>query len=79
MGGGLIQLAAYGIENYYLTEDPQITYFKIVYRRHTNFSIEPIPQFFNIKANFSNRVSCTISKIGDLINRTYIVFLSRSI
>ena len=73
MGGGLIQLAAYGIENYYLTEDPQITYFKIVYRRHTNFSIEPIPQFFNIKANFSNRVSCTISKIGDLINRTYIV------
>ena len=73
MGGGLIQLAAYGIENYYLTEDPQITYFKIVYRRHTNFSIEPIPQFLNIKANFSNRVSCTISKIGDLINRTYIV------
>jgi hypothetical protein len=73
VGGGLIQLAAYGIENYYLTEDPQITYFKIVYRRHTNFSIEPIPQFFNIKANFSNRVSCTISKIGDLINRTYIV------
>lgn len=73
MGGGLFQLAAYGIENYYLTEDPQITYFKIVYRRHTNFSIEPIPQFFNIKANFSNRVSCTISKIGDLINRTYIV------
>lgn len=73
MGGGLIQIAAYGIENYYLTEDPQITYFKVVYRRHTNFSIESIPQYFNIKGNFSNRVSCTISKIGDLINKIYVV------
>jgi len=73
MAGGLIQLVAYGIENIYLTEDPQITFFKTVYRRHTNFSIESIPQFFNIKSNFSTRVSCTISKNGDLINRIYLV------
>lgn len=75
MTGGLIQLAAYGIENIYLTEDPQITFFKIVYRRHTNFSIESIPQYFNIKGDFSNRVSCTVSKNGDLINRTYVVVI----
>ena len=73
MSGGLIQLVAHGIENLYLTEDPQITFFKVVYKRHTNFSIESIPQYFNIKANFSNRVSCTITKNGDLINKMFVV------
>jgi hypothetical protein len=73
MSGGLMQLVAYGIENLYLTEDPQITFFKVVYRRHTNFSIESIPQYFNIKANFSNRVSCSITRNGDLINKMYVV------
>ena len=66
-------LVAYGLENIYLTDDPQITFFKIVYRRHTNFSIEPIPQYFNIDANFSNRVSTIISKNGDLINKIYVI------
>jgi hypothetical protein len=79
MPGGLIQLVAYGIENQYLTEEPQITFFKIVYRRHTNFSIESIPQYFNIKANFSNRISCTIAKNGDLINCIYIALTLPSI
>ena len=73
MPGGLMILVAYGLENIYLTDDPQITFFKIVYRRHTNFSIEPIPQYFNIEANFSNRVSTIISKNGDLISRMYVV------
>ena len=73
MAGGLMILVAYGIENVYLTDDPQITFFKLVYRRHTNFSIEPIPQYFNVEANFSNRVSTIISKNGDLINRIYVV------
>lgn len=66
-------LAAYGSENIYLTDNPIITYFKLVYRRHTNFSIESIPQYFNIEANFSNRVSCIITKNGDLINKIYLV------
>jgi hypothetical protein len=73
MTGALMQLVAYGIENMYITDDPQITFFKIVYRRHTNFSIESIPQYFNIQPDFSNRVSCIISKNGDLINRIYVV------
>ena len=42
MGGGLIQLMAYGAENQYLMGNPQITFFKIVYKRHTNFSMEHI-------------------------------------
>ena len=44
MGGGLLQLVAYGAQDVYLTGNPQITFFKVVYRRHTNFSIETIEQ-----------------------------------
>jgi len=74
-----MQLVAYGIENMYLTEDPQITFFKIVYRRHTNFAIESMPQNFNTKANFGNKVSCTIAKNADLINKIYVVVTLPSI
>ncbi len=44
MTGALIQLVAYGFDDMYLTKDPQVTYFKVVYRRHSNFSAEEIPQ-----------------------------------
>ena len=44
MGGGIMQLVAYGAQDIYLTGNPQITFFKIVYRRHTNFSMETIKQ-----------------------------------
>ena len=47
MGGGLMQLVAYGAQDVYLTGEPQITFFKVVYRRHTNFSVEPIVQTFS--------------------------------
>ena len=69
MGGGLMQLVAYGAQDIYLTGNPQITFFKVVYRRHTNFSIENIEQTFNGTADFSKKVSCTISRNGDLVHR----------
>ena len=47
MGGGLMQLVAYGAQDIYLTGNPQITFFKVVYRRHTNFSMEAIEQTFS--------------------------------
>lgn len=72
MGGGLIQLVAYGVQDIYLTGDPQITFFKVVYKRHTNFSIEPIKQFFSSEIDFGKRVTCTIARHGDLINDIYI-------
>ncbi len=72
MGGGLMQLVAYGSQDVYLTGNPQITFFKVVYRRHTNFSIEPIQQVFNGIANWGHTVSATISRNGDLLYRTYI-------
>ena len=47
MGGGLLQLVAYGAQDMYLTGNPQITFFKVVYRRHTNFAIESRKLRFN--------------------------------
>jgi len=72
MGGGLLQLVAYGAQDVYLTGNPQITFFKVVYRRHTNFAIEAIAQTFNGTPAYGNRVTCQISRNGDLIHRMYL-------
>jgi hypothetical protein len=72
MGGGLMQLVAYGAQDIYLTGNPQITFFKVVYRRHTNFSMEAIQQTFSGTADFGNSVSVTISRNGDLVSRIYL-------
>jgi hypothetical protein len=72
MGGGLMQLVAYGAQDVYLTGNPQITFFKVTYRRHTNFAMESIEQTFNGQADFGRRVTCTISRNGDLAYRTYL-------
>jgi hypothetical protein len=72
MGGGLLQLVAYGAQDVYLTGNPQITFFKTVYRRHTNFSIESIKQTFNGTADFGNEVSTTIQRNADLIGKIYL-------
>ena len=72
MGGGLLQLVAYGAQDVYLTGNPQITFFKVVYRRHTNFSIESIQQTFNGNAGMGQRVTCQISRNGDLVHKVYL-------
>ena len=72
MGGGLMQLVAYGAQDVYLTGNPQITFWKVTYRRYTNFSIESIEQTFNGQADFGRRVTCIISRNGDLAYRTYL-------
>jgi len=73
MGGGLMQLVAYGAQDIYLTGNPQITFFKVVYRRHTNFSMEAIQQTINgtISAGGST-VTSTISRNGDLVSRLWL-------
>ena len=75
MGGGLLQLVAYGAQDVYLTGNPQITFFKVVYRRHTNFAIEAIAQTFNGSPGYGNRVTCQISRNGDLVHRMYLSLL----
>jgi hypothetical protein len=73
MGGGLMQLVAYGAQDIYLTGNPQITFFKVVYRRHTNFSMESIEQTWSGTANSNGRCQATISRNGDLIHKMYLV------
>ena len=68
MGGGLMQLVAYGAQDIYLTGNPQITFFKVVYRRHTNFSMETISQTFDSSVDFGKKCSVTIARNGDLVN-----------
>jgi len=67
-----MQLVAYGAQDVYLTGNPQITFWKVTYRRYTNFSMESIEQTFNGQADFGRRVTCIISRNGDLAYRTYL-------
>ena len=69
MGGGLMQLVAYGAQDIYLTGNPQITFFKVVYRRHTNFAMEAVEQTLNGNVAAGNKVTATISRNGDLVGR----------
>ena len=67
-----MQLVAYGAQDVYLTGNPQITFWKVSYRRYTNFAMESIEQTFNGQADFGRRVTCTISRNGDLAYKTYL-------
>ena len=79
MGGGLMQLVAYGAQDIYLTGNPQITFFKVVYRRHTNFSMESIEQTFSGTSGYGNRVTSTISRNGDLVHRMYLQYIQAGV
>ena len=72
MAGGLIQLAVYGTQDIFLTGTPQISFFKIVYRRYTNFAVESIKQDFFGTQNFGFDLTCVADKVGDLMYKTYI-------
>ena len=67
-----MQLVAYGAQDVYLTGNPQITFFKVMYRRHTHFSLESIEQTFNGQVAFGKKITATISRNGDLIHRMYL-------
>ena len=80
MGGGLMQLVAYGAQDIYLTGNPQITFFKVVYRRHTNFSMESIEQTINgsqqSPQSGTTSGTVTISRNGDLVHKMYVRVIS---
>ena len=82
MGGGLMQLVAYGAQDIYLTGNPQITFFKVVYRRHTNFSMECIQQTISGTSTLSTGTTSgdvTISRNGDLVSGIYVTSSSPGI
>jgi len=73
MAGGVMQLVAYGVQDVYLTGNPQITYWKVIYKRHTNFAIEPIENSFQGTADFGkSSVTALIQRNGDLITNCYL-------
>jgi hypothetical protein len=72
MGGGLMQLVSYGAQDIYISGNPQITFWKILYKRHTNFAMEAIEVTFNGQADFGKRVTAVINRNADLMYRTYL-------
>ena len=73
MTGGLIQLVATGAQDEYLTKDSDITFFKTKFKKHTNFSVEPITQNFNSGSGFGRKVECVINKNADLLSSMYLI------
>ena len=74
MGGGLMQLVTYGAQDVYLTGQPQITFFKALYKRHTNFAMENIEQTIDGKPIANGKSMVTIARQGDLVQQVYIEF-----
>ena len=73
MPGGLVQIVAFGSEDIFLTGTPQITFFKAVYRHHTNFAIESVAQYFISEPNFGHETTSIINKGGgDLMGKVYL-------
>jgi len=71
-GGGLLQLVAQGKQDAYLTGNPQISFFKMVYRRHTNFAIESMRMYFDGTPNFGKRITCVVPRRGDLLGPLFL-------
>ncbi len=72
MAGGLLQLVAIGVQDLFITGNPQISLFKVVYKRHTNFSMESSRQTFDGQANFGQFITCKLSRDGDLLHRVFV-------
>lgn len=72
MPGGLLQLAAYGAQDLFLTGNPQMSFFIAAYKRHTNFAIESINQKFISEPSFGKKTHCIIDRIGDLMTQIFV-------
>ena len=72
MTGGLISLALSGNKDLYLIDNPEITFFKKVYKKESNFHIEAVTQYFKQEFDFDKKLTCNLSKIGDLLSDTYL-------
>ena len=74
MSSGRIQLASTGIQDYYLTDNPEITFFQQTYKRHTKFALETLDNPFEETAEFGTIVRCIIPRKGDLVRKLYFRF-----
>ena len=67
-----MQLVSYGAQDIYISGNPQITFWKVLYKRHTNFAVESIEVTFNGQADFNKRVTAVINRNADLMYKTYV-------
>ena len=78
MGGGLIQLVSSGKQGQHLTSNPQISFFKQVHKKYTNFSMETIPLNFSQEVDFGSKSTCKIYRHGDLLHKCILeIFLPK--
>ena len=72
MTGGRIQLATTGLQDIFLTGDPDITYFQQVYKKHSKFALETVDNvFYNKSVNFGDTIRAVVERRGDLIRNIY--------
>jgi hypothetical protein len=72
MGGGLLQLVAYGAQDAYLTGNPHITFWKVLYKRHTNFALEAFRVNFTGAPTYGQRIVAVVNRNADLVWKTYV-------
>lgn len=72
MGGGLLQLVAYGAQDAYITGNPQITFWKGLFKRHTNFAMEPFRINFSGQVQWGTKQTALIGRHADLLYSTYV-------
>lgn len=72
MGGGLLQLVSYGAQDAFISGNPQITFWKGLFKRHTNFAMEPFRINLTGQANWGVKHSAIIGRHADLLYSTYI-------
>ncbi len=72
MTGSLLQIVSTDLKDAFLTIDPQITFFKIVFLRHTPFAIDLIEEQFNLIPNFGEEGFCQLSKLGDMVSSIFL-------
>jgi hypothetical protein len=72
MSPSLLQLQAVGLQDIFLTTDPQINIFKYNYYRYVNFATETVKLGFNENVTFGKRITCEIPKRGDLLSKIHL-------
>jgi hypothetical protein len=69
---GIIQLAAKGVQDAYLTKKPEMNHFKSVYKQHVPFSTEQQSLFFSGNVEFGKKITCSVPRTGDLLSSVYL-------
>jgi len=72
MGGGLLQLVAYGAQDAYISGNPQITFWKGLFKRHTNFAMEPFRINFSGQVQWGTKQTALVGRHADLLYSTYV-------